>query len=187
MDEVILEKVLQNTSINSLETYCVKCKKILHWRSSVYYAYNLLQHGSSEYITLCENCNNDELAKELITREIDKGTAACLHCEKKFNYNALIQLSSLSGIHNHYMGAVVCSPECYMAFSKESTEKGKTLHFQKICAACGKTKPRMANCARCHVTTYCNRDCQKVHWSKHKAECKNSGRNTKEPQSSRGK
>ncbi|KAL8283891.1 hypothetical protein RQP46_005323 [Phenoliferia psychrophenolica] len=32
-------------------------------------------------------------------------------------------------------------------------------------------KARFSTCGRCHGPTYCNRDCQKLHWAEHKAQC----------------
>lgn len=39
------------------------------------------------------------------------------------------------------------------------------------CAGCGTTKPAMLQCGDCRVRAYCDRVCQKRHWSVHKKEC----------------
>ncbi|KAJ7388750.1 hypothetical protein OS493_035860 [Desmophyllum pertusum] len=41
------------------------------------------------------------------------------------------------------------------------------------CANCGKVVEKLKRCARCHVTLYCGRECQKEHWKKggHKQRC----------------
>lgn len=42
------------------------------------------------------------------------------------------------------------------------------------CAAC--QQPASKLCSKCHTTSYCNRDCQKADWKKHKKQCgKSSG------------
>ena len=40
------------------------------------------------------------------------------------------------------------------------------------CAACGKAGDNLKTCTSCKQVKYCNRDCQKLHWPKHKKECK---------------
>ena len=40
------------------------------------------------------------------------------------------------------------------------------------CAACGKAGDNLKGCTSCKQVKYCNRDCQKLHWPKHKKECK---------------
>ena len=41
-----------------------------------------------------------------------------------------------------------------------------------ICAACGKAGDNLKACTSCKQVKYCNRNCQKLHWPKHKKECK---------------
>jgi len=48
----------------------------------------------------------------------------------------------------------------------------KMQHGSTRCDACGKvTSAALQRCSRCHKATYCNRDCQKAHWAKHKLVC----------------
>ena len=46
------------------------------------------------------------------------------------------------------------------------------------CAHCGTrgVAESIRRCTGCHVTRYCSRDCQKGHWSRHKAACKKAKR-----------
>ena len=53
---------------------------------------------------------------------------------------------------------------------KAGKTAGKTAH--DACAACGKAGDELKMCTACKMVKYCNRDCQKTHWSMHKAECK---------------
>eukprot|EP00040_Diaphanoeca_grandis_P015157 m.77136 g.77136 ORF g.77136 m.77136 type:complete len:100 (-) comp24981_c0_seq3:542-841(-) len=39
------------------------------------------------------------------------------------------------------------------------------------CAACGKADAE-SRCSGCRTVKYCNRDCQRSHWKKHKKLCK---------------
>jgi len=41
-----------------------------------------------------------------------------------------------------------------------------------ICAACGKSDDDLKKCGGCKQVKYCNQNCQKLHWPKHKKECK---------------
>jgi hypothetical protein len=43
---------------------------------------------------------------------------------------------------------------------------------RKRCAACKKPSENLKVCARCHSASYCNADCQRADWTKHKAVCK---------------
>jgi len=40
------------------------------------------------------------------------------------------------------------------------------------CAECGKGGDGLKACTACNLVKYCNRNCQRVHWPKHKKECK---------------
>ena len=40
------------------------------------------------------------------------------------------------------------------------------------CAACGKGGDDLKGCTACKLVKYCNASCQRVHWPKHKKECK---------------
>lgn len=42
-------------------------------------------------------------------------------------------------------------------------------HQYGACATCGQTAQR--RCSKCHVTDYCNRECQKSDWKTHKKNC----------------
>jgi hypothetical protein len=42
---------------------------------------------------------------------------------------------------------------------------------QKICNACSKTLKTAKRCARCKLALYCDAQCQKAHWPKHKNTC----------------
>ncbi|KAK7035784.1 zinc finger MYND domain-containing protein 10 [Favolaschia claudopus] len=40
-----------------------------------------------------------------------------------------------------------------------------------VCSNCMK-RSGAAKCSRCKITAYCNRECQRAHWSAHKKHCK---------------
>lgn len=43
----------------------------------------------------------------------------------------------------------------------------------KICHCCQKTSDeKLPTCSRCKIVGYCNRECQRKDWPKHKLECK---------------
>lgn len=39
------------------------------------------------------------------------------------------------------------------------------------CAQCGKAPESLKQCIKCHSVSYCNKDCQKVHFKAHKKAC----------------
>jgi hypothetical protein len=42
----------------------------------------------------------------------------------------------------------------------------------RVCAACGARSQSLMCCGGCHTVSYCNRTCQRAHWSKHKSVCR---------------
>ena len=55
----------------------------------------------------------------------------------------------------------------------------------RACAYCGKVAEKgstFSKCARCKTVAYCDADCQKAHWSRHKRECKELAAMIKEMQ-----
>ena len=53
---------------------------------------------------------------------------------------------------------------CNMTARKPSADQNK-------CSFCGNYSGVLKKCSRCHSVQYCNRECQKKHWSSHKAVC----------------
>ena len=41
-----------------------------------------------------------------------------------------------------------------------------------VCFHCGKADPKLLSCAACHHARYCDRDCQRKDWKRHKLACK---------------
>jgi hypothetical protein len=41
----------------------------------------------------------------------------------------------------------------------------------QLCGHCGKQKHDLKKCSRCMKVAYCDRDCQKADYSKHKTTC----------------
>lgn len=44
--------------------------------------------------------------------------------------------------------------------------------MSQYCSACGEQGEDLKRCAGCKTTLYCSKMCQRNHWRKHKAECK---------------
>ena len=53
-----------------------------------------------------------------------------------------------------------------------STVGDNNVSISNKCAACNKVSDSLKKCGGCNQVKYCNRDCQKLHWPKHKKECK---------------
>jgi len=47
----------------------------------------------------------------------------------------------------------------------------KNLKEGKVCASCQGVSGKLLTCSVCEVTHYCNRECQKKDWKRHKTEC----------------
>ena len=60
----------------------------------------------------------------------------------------------------------------YSGFDTSTSEK-------EYCWKCGEKPEKLLRCGRCHLARYCNRECQKEHFSSHKSECKNVSKATK--------
>ena len=73
--------------------------------------------------------------------------------------------------------------EARRATKKGSNQKTKGQEFlrrfdrkligdlQKVCAYCGAGEKKLQHCKGCKAVFYCDRKCQKSHWSDHKVEC----------------
>lgn len=60
---------------------------------------------------------------------------------------------------------------CKVAFNCSRVFCGYSFLVKDICWGC-KSKVVSACCCACHIAMYCSRDCQKVHFPKHKKFCK---------------
>ena len=58
-------------------------------------------------------------------------------------------------------------------FLKELSIKPENL--EHICARCQKGGEKLLSCAKCRHSTYCNRECQRLHWAQHKETCRSLG------------
>lgn len=63
--------------------------------------------------------------------------------------------------------------------NSNTTNKKENNEFMKIsnssdkkCSQCGLSLITVLSCSRCHSSYYCNRECQRAHWQKHKITCK---------------
>lgn len=73
-----------------------------------------------------------------------------------------------------------CSRDCLSAFrkliyGKTDQNLGSDITRVQICSQCGTehiNKPKLPLCGRCKTTRYCGKDCQRIHWSTHKRDCK---------------
>jgi hypothetical protein len=55
---------------------------------------------------------------------------------------------------------------------EESLSSSKILNLCAHCGRCENKETKLLKCSRCNQTSYCNAECQKAHWPKHKKACK---------------
>ena len=60
-----------------------------------------------------------------------------------------------------------------------STQRGKTSDREVLksgCGSCGKVSAGLKKCARCNRVSYCDRDCQRADWPRHRSTCRDSAK-----------
>lgn len=159
---------------------CTRCGRSsdLNWFHAVY----PLTDGKTVHAFLAYFCNNNTecgtRASEVL-RDVHKTVFghdstkrehfACLQCRKLFHPR-----------HEDYCArchlVAWCSPAC--------VEQGRKMHepycipgpplnpLVKQCVECKKVLEKHLYCSRCRGVYYCSSECQKSHWSSHKANCK---------------
>lgn len=101
--------------------------------------------NNSANITKKNENYNDYSVKELISR--------CQ--EKKIEYSGCLEKEDLVNL----------------LLTNNAAETEKNVNKKK-CSQCGLLLNNVLSCSRCHSSYYCNRDCQRAHWPKHKIFCK---------------
>ena len=119
----------------------------------------------------------------------------CISCKtiqaSQINLPAYGAFSDPSDLSIH----TICVPYCHrascemravqltQALSSHSAERAQKRHRLRVdsinqcCQHCGKVQDQQKLvCARCNVTFYCNKACQRKHWPHHKPACKTSKR-----------
>ncbi|KAK7483873.1 hypothetical protein BaRGS_00024890 [Batillaria attramentaria] len=65
---------------------------------------------------------------------------------------------------------------CKKTPATEEPNEDSQQEAKQKCAQCDTLSPRnLRRCSRCLSVWYCSNDCQRKHWSRHRAVCKNSG------------
>ena len=85
------------------------------------------------------------------------------------NCGFFIDLDTTSGVPR-----IIKSKELkeHMSFSQLAEEtfanQGKPM---EVCYNCGRKSFHLLSCGRCKKTKYCDKNCQRSHWSQHKTSC----------------
>lgn len=72
---------------------------------------------------------------------------------------------------SNHVHKTLCSHTCYEAYENR-VFKNDNLFIECVCSWCGKMEKNMSRCSKCKKSRYCDRDCQKLDWSKHRLVCK---------------
>ena len=51
----------------------------------------------------------------------------------------------------------------------------KPENLDHVCVRCYKEGEKLMTCAKCRQATYCNRECQRMDWERHKTVCRHAG------------
>lgn len=144
--------------------------------------------GFTPVFYACGRAANIEIAKYLIEEcnaSIVSRTNAgmtCLHCAA---YVGAIDVVKLLLKHGADPQASCSEGKTPFDQARTSPEIRKLLHEANknansslakraaSCANCGQAVEKLMRCARCYVTLYCGRECQKQHWKKggHREKC----------------
>lgn len=98
-----------------------------------------------------------------------RNTELCFYCcdeSKMYASQNIISEEKLETIS--YIYRTICSTECGKTFYKENRKDTNGL---RICTYCKKTDLNMSKCAKCKISNYCSRECQKLDWKNHKQIC----------------
>lgn len=55
--------------------------------------------------------------------------------------------------------------------SAAQSDTMSTTELAQVCAKCNNTEGELKKCTKCKSVLYCNRECQRAHWKKHKRQC----------------
>ena len=72
-----------------------------------------------------------------------------------------------------YAPAQTCRPhsehKCHESLKDDDVKHWSVLLAH--CGACGVHAENLLFCARCHAAAYCDKDCQRAAWGRHKGSC----------------
>ena len=159
--------------LTTLNTECDICKKRLNFENIneskenvlIINYYDLLISEFCVVITCSIQCE-----KEFNKRSIN--LPGCVQCKSvcvtnKWDFD-LKFINQGGWTSTKFM----CSEKCRKEFFKEA-KKDEELNPCYQCAFCKKyTKETMKKCLGCKIAYYCDKDCQRSDWAKHKIVCK---------------
>jgi hypothetical protein len=85
-----------------------------------------------------------------------------------------IENVSNTGVLTH-MKYVCCSSTCHKAQWKKTRKKVYEMGYVAAlnqCMQCGHQGKSLRKCSGCHFARYCDSSCQRIHWNRHKKDCR---------------
>lgn len=97
----------------------------------------------------------------------------CMCGNGEFPANFVTDMAHWDAISQYAVRAAISPP--FWAPYADDVYRPPALGITNGCATCGATKAEngdgLLSCSRCRKVKYCSRQCQRIHWAIHKAEC----------------
>lgn len=135
--------------------------------TAVVYGWNL-RTADEHALLFCSNEHRDQFITDPNLRvNFELGCMAC-RCAGVSLYDIGTK-DATNNLKNYW---IFCGRQCINNyFSRVSLNGGDTIMVGKKCGNCNHVDDGLMLCSRCQCLYYCNEDCQKADWKRHKKYC----------------
>lgn len=143
-------------------TTCTHCNKSTPLRR-IYIAHQRVKH-------LCEPCLNAATDSDILSGQ----SIPCIVCTKPAALDHVISAPSVPPIEYEYIAcSALCADKQRKITNKYPVTRllKKSLKSLRVCAWCTSYSSPTLRCSLCKLVYYCDKQCQKLHWKKHKKVC----------------